>query len=543
MKNRLAALATLIAAVSPAAIAQDAAGWRSDLHLLAAELPKRHANPFRRVTREQFQREVDALDARIPSLRREQIAVGFMHLVSLAADGHTSIHPYFDPSLRFRYYPVSLYLFRDGLFVRAADSAHRDLVGARVVRIGRVSAESAMVAVGTIVSRENDQWLKSQGPRYLTLAEVLGGLNLVDDMEHATLVVEQSGATRTVTLTPAGVLEPRGHTAMPVIDRSAWVDMRQESSAREPLWVQQPDDWYWMRYLPESRTLYVCYRNVLSMPGSESNPDFFKRVLAFADSAPVDRFVLDIRENGGGNNFLNLALIRGITHRPKLDRRGGFFVIIGRATFSAAQNLVNELERYTNATFVGEPTGNAPNLYGDAQPLILPKSGLRVAISTIYWQTMNPKDARLFVAPRIAADLTSSEYRRNIDPAMVAIDRFGSRKTLAELLAPALSRTDTTAAFEGLRAYRADPSNVYADVEAEMNALGYAMLNGGRTKEAIIVFASNAMEFPRSANVFDSLGEAYEQSGDRARATAAYRHALELSPTLASSRAALERLH
>ena len=45
---------------------------------------------------------------------------------------------------------------------------------------------------------------------------------------------------------------------------------------------------------------------------------------------------------------------------------GHLFVIIGRRTFSAAQNTVNMIEKNTNATFVGEPTGSRPNFVGES---------------------------------------------------------------------------------------------------------------------------------------------------------------------------------
>ena len=42
------------------------------------------------------------------------------------------------------------------------------------------------------------------------------------------------------------------------------------------------------------------------------------------------------------------------------ERFGRLLVLIGGSTFSAAQTLVNQLERYTDACFVGEPSGSPP---------------------------------------------------------------------------------------------------------------------------------------------------------------------------------------
>jgi len=56
------------------------------------------------------------------------------------------------------------------------------------------------------------------------------------------------------------------------------------------------------------------------------------------------------------------------------------------------------------------------------------------------------------------------------------------------------------------------------------------------------VFRINVALFPRSGNVYDSLGEALERANRKDQAIAAYRRALSLNPNLGSSRDALRRL-
>ncbi len=51
--------------------------------------------------------------------------------------------------------------------------------------------------------------------------------------------------------------------------------------------------------------------------------------------------------------------------------------------------------------------------------------------------------------------------------------------------------------------------------ESAVNALGYERLQKGDTKEAIEVFRLNELAYPRSANVYDSLGDAYVADGQR----------------------------
>ena len=70
-----------------------------------------------------------------------------------------------------------------------------------------------------------------------------------------------------------------------------------------------------------------------------------------------------------------------------------------------------------------------------------------------------------------------------------------------------------------------------ADVfkEPGLNALGYRLLGAKRNQDAVAVLSLVTREYPQSPNAFDSLADAYEQSGDREQALAASRKELELA--------------
>jgi imidazolonepropionase-like amidohydrolase len=79
-------------------------------------------------------------------------------------------------------------------------------------------------------------------------------------------------------------------------------------------------------------------------------------------------------------------------------------------------------------------------------------------------------------------------------------------------------------------------------VESGLNELGYRHLRGGRAGEAHAVLARNAALFPRSANAWDSLGEALWKLDRDEEAVAAYEHALELDPGFDNARRMIERI-
>ena len=98
-------------------------------------------------------------------------------------------------------------------------------------------------------------------------------------------------------------------------------------------------------------------------------------------------------------------LVHGLIRCDKVNRPGHLFVLAGRRTFSAAMNGAVDVERNTNALFVGEPTGSSPNFVGEEEPFTLPYSKLRVNISTLAWQSSYPQDRRTWIAPTLYTPL------------------------------------------------------------------------------------------------------------------------------------------
>jgi tetratricopeptide (TPR) repeat protein len=66
--------------------------------------------------------------------------------------------------------------------------------------------------------------------------------------------------------------------------------------------------------------------------------------------------------------------------------------------------------------------------------------------------------------------------------------------------------------------------------EADLNFYGYALIGNKNYKKAIEVLTLNTQRHPKSANVWDSLGEAYALSGDKQNAIANFKKSLSMNP-------------
>jgi CubicO group peptidase (beta-lactamase class C family) len=83
----------------------------------------------------------------------------------------------------------------------------------------------------------------------------------------------------------------------------------------------------------------------------------------------------------------------------------------------------------------------------------------------------------------------------------------------------------------------------FQPLENDLNDWAYRMLNGGgKPKEALEIFKLNVFLYPASANVYDSVAEAYEANGNRELAIVNYKRSLELDPKNTNAAQQLKRL-
>ena len=113
-------------------------------------------------------------------------------------------------------------------------------------------------------------------------------------------------------------------------------------------------------------------------------------------------------------------------------------------------------------------------------------------------------------------------------PDMKAANGFGLSPSLKPLK-HALNKAgykNAIAEVKGLKRGNKD----FTLTEAELNSWGYSLLGQKRIADALEIFRLNVYLFPRSANTYDSLGEAYAELGSTELAIKNYEQSLRLNP-------------
>src|SRR3989440_5024576 len=117
------------------------------------------------------------------------------------------------------------------------------------------------------------------------------------------------------------------------------------------------------------------------------------------------------------------------------------------------------------------------------------------------------------------------------------------RRSIADVIVNTILEKDVASAIREYRALKAGPTaSEYDFREAELNRVGYQLLQTKKIAEAIEIFKLNVEMYPQSANTYDSLGEAYMTHNDKELSIANYKKSLELDPNNTNAKSRLAAL-
>lgn len=428
--------------------------------------------------------------------------------------------------------PFNLYEFDDGIYIQGTHKNYPEALGAKVLAVEGMPISEVLKRIEPTVSAENSQYFKAYGIYKIRYPEVLHAQKITKTLQaKVEFTLEKDGKvfTQSFTALEKGKSVPT-HRGF-VHQKDGWLDARDQSTT--PLYLQQLDKVYFSEYLEEEKAMYVRHSRITDDP-AESTKAFYTRVFNEIETRDAEKLIIDLRLNGGGNNYLNKDLIKGLIKAERINQVGKLFVIIGRRTFSACQNLVNEIDNYTNVIFVGEPTAENINFWGDNRPVTLPNSDVEIALSYLWWQDKPALENPEWMAPSLPVTMSFEAYANNEDPVLEAALDFNvpdfKPKPMDYVVDLYLSG-QTQKLAEELPKMIQDPNYAFYDFESGLIGLGNMLVQSGRAPQiqaSIQLFSMVLQLFPNSANAYKHLGEAYLGIGETQSAKDAFKKAAAL---------------
>ena len=346
-------------------------------------------------------KKIDPLYNNHENINRNEFIGQIIETIGLFKDGHSFLPP-FQVYNRSRYLPLACHYFDDGYYILKTSDEYAELKNKKILKINNKSIESIFEDVNQLTGPENIWNARSRLNLYLLSVNTLQGLNILPNDTGAMITYQEEDNTK----------HSLKVLSTPFVN---WV-----------FWAFKPDSNNW----PVLNNLRKPNFS-LNLKGGEielkinlieniSDKETFSNLAVEMDSILktniVNRIVIDLRNNTGGNNQLYQPLIATLRRYPKINQKECLFILISRNTFSAGINFVDDLKFETNATLIGEPTGAGANHFGDADLIQLPNSGVFFFLSTKQWKSRDSLDQRNLISPDIPVKFYFKDYIRNNDP-------------------------------------------------------------------------------------------------------------------------------
>lgn len=383
--------------------------WKKDLFYLEKRIKELLHPNNKALIKTDFSKAIQNIIAKITILSDEEIVVEVMKVIGNLGSGHNLIIPTTPKLGALKKMPVQFYQFSDGLFIVDAEKGYEQWIGYEVKSIASTPVEEALKKTSAVNARDNDMQLLWLGPYYLGLPDVLKGLGIIDNTNEIAITLKGS----------------KGNMQQVIMNPVSWnfsglAKMPKLKAKQQPLYLSKRDDLYWYKLLPENNAIYVQF-NLVGQKEEQSLKDFNIELQRQIKQNKTQNFILDLRHNNGGNGAILSPMIKTIINFEILNPKGKIFVIAGRETFSAAQNLLTRITTTTNAVFVGESSGSSPNFTGESGWFRLPNYGLMGIVSSQYHQSSESEDNRKWIAPHVPVNRSSTDYFKGKDKAMDVI--------------------------------------------------------------------------------------------------------------------------
>jgi len=388
------------------------------------------------VGRARFDEALDVVRSDMATMSDAEFQLGLARVQAVIDNGHSNASAT-RMVQKFPRLPVRSAFMNGELRVLRVLPGHEDLLGARITHINGEAARMAAIRFRDAFGGNYPYFLSIvplllETPAYLLAVgsgdgETVYRFELIDGTisERALTAVDVEDDTRRIL---SGGLPQYWKR-----ESDQWIAF---SPIGSPLYLENPDNNYWLTSLPELDAAYVSLRSNIDDASGETLVEFGDRAIRELNEMAPSAIIFDQRFNGGGDLTQTQTLMTALA--GIVGPNGRIYLLTSGNTFSAGiVNLAMAEEVAPDQThLVGEAIGDRLQFWAEGWWYSLKNSGFRARYSTGYYDLQNGCEGlflchwgSLNIFPvivedldvDIAAPLDFASYATGRDPALEAV--------------------------------------------------------------------------------------------------------------------------
>ncbi len=340
--------------------------WKEDLKVYKESLEQKHIDLYHSVSKETFLTEWSKIYDNVESLNDFDIILKLMRLTRRINDGHTAISLRNIPTHRF---PFEIEFIEGQWYVTKTLKENEQILKTALESINGIPIDTVAKKISGVAQFvENEYSLKERTSSYLTTAELLFHLNLIDSRGNAKFSFRDNNRKLLTANLEAITNEQWEGSEVSKIDLTI-------PEIKKPT-IDNPNLWY--TSISGTKAIYI---NFAGYPSFEEMQVFGAQLVSEIQEKQIKQVIIDMRDNGGGDLYVGTVLAYALNLADCIDWKKGVFVLTSNKTFSAATSNAALFKQLLNAKIVGQPTGSNPNGYQDMDSFTLPNSKLVITYS------------------------------------------------------------------------------------------------------------------------------------------------------------------
>lgn len=387
--------------------------WAEEVEGLKRELSARHVDLYFHYDSISFSRDLEEVVQRSPGKSILEVAMMLQQVVAKLGDPHTHVNFNYLIDTEF-ILPFQPYWFREGLYVTAYWKDYENLEGKRIVAINSFPIQQVIDSLSTLISGYTPARVLNEVPRMLIWVQTLEFFGFAQKNE-VEIGLEDSMGKQSKVIIPLPSPESERISVGP---------------EPLPLGWQDRSSYFRDQYFPDSKLYYIQYNKCWSREAEvefgsgaaalfmPSFKDSEKEALKTVKKKEIDKLVLDLRFNPGGNSQQGTDFVKKL-QKTRIGEKAEIYLIVGRTSASAAITNAVDVIKAFKPLVVGEDSGGKPNHFGEVKRFVLTTSNLVVSYSTKFYTLLEENPPAII--PDLPVSQSYSGFMEGKDEAMEAI--------------------------------------------------------------------------------------------------------------------------